>query len=415
MMKKLGFVVLAIVMMQSVFAQKKGIQFIRGKSWNEILAQAQKENKYVFVDAFTTWCGPCKYMSNVVFTDEELGNFFSAKFISVSYQLDSTKKDDELTKRQYAEAAQLVKKYKINSYPTLLYFTPKGELMDKLLTACEVETFLAFSKKAINPDSAFYVLKGKFDKGTIKDPSDLYNLAIEASRLQDKGLSAYALKYIRTQKDMMNETNIQFLKKTTKQLSDTGLKIIVANEEVIDAKLKIGATNDLVVRTLFNSKLSEFEKLIKAGLEPNWTNIEKEFTVTYPKYSKLATLFAKALYYNQVKKLDKKINYTFEYLSTSPSSLDAGTLNEWAMSVYTGSMDKDLLNKALFISKKSLEDGEAAEFLDTYACILYKLGRTEEGIEWETKALSKATTDIDYYKKTIEQMKKGDKIWENQQ
>jgi thiol-disulfide isomerase/thioredoxin len=69
MIKKLGFFVTTILMMQSLFAQKTGIQFINGKNWSEVLALAKKENKYIFVDCYTTWCGPCKYMSGTLFHD----------------------------------------------------------------------------------------------------------------------------------------------------------------------------------------------------------------------------------------------------------------------------------------------------------------------------------------------------------
>ncbi|MBL7708461.1 MAG: thioredoxin family protein, partial [Chitinophagaceae bacterium] len=39
-----------------------GIQF-QNLSWSQLLAKAKTENKLIFVDAFTTWCGPCKQMS----------------------------------------------------------------------------------------------------------------------------------------------------------------------------------------------------------------------------------------------------------------------------------------------------------------------------------------------------------------
>jgi thiol:disulfide interchange protein len=38
----------------------KGIQFVHNLSWQEILQKARAENKYVFVDCYATWCGPCK-------------------------------------------------------------------------------------------------------------------------------------------------------------------------------------------------------------------------------------------------------------------------------------------------------------------------------------------------------------------
>ncbi len=414
-MKTLYSVMLMMGMYQTVLAQETGIQFTTGKSWSEVLAKAAKEQKSVFVDCFTTWCGPCKYMSKEVFTKEEVGTFFNANLVSISLQLDTTKNDDELVKKQYADAAMLAKKYQVHAYPTFLFFSPNGELLHKSLGATDVNTFLAMSQRAINVDSAFYPLKEQFEKGTLKSSRQLYLLAIDAAKLNDEGLTEYALKYIKTQKNLFTDANIQFLYTTTKHISDTGLKIIASNEKAFDAKTKKGTANDIVVKLLYNDVSNEIDAAAQSGQEPNWVAMEKKFSARFPKHSKLAILFGKTIYYNIAQKLDKKINAAYEYCSQSPSSFDAGVLNEWAMSVYSTSTDQALLNKALFLSKKSLEEGEVAEMLDTYACILYKLGRTKEAIEWETKALSKAKDDIDYYKKTIDQMKKGVKIWENPQ
>ena len=36
-----------------------GVRFLHKiSSWEAVIAQAKKENKYIFVDCFTTWCGP---------------------------------------------------------------------------------------------------------------------------------------------------------------------------------------------------------------------------------------------------------------------------------------------------------------------------------------------------------------------
>ena len=46
--------------------QYKGIHFEQGLSWKDILAKAKAEHKYIFVDCYATWCGPCKYMDKNV-------------------------------------------------------------------------------------------------------------------------------------------------------------------------------------------------------------------------------------------------------------------------------------------------------------------------------------------------------------
>ena len=48
----------------AVFAQ--GIEFSHG-TWKEVLAKAKQEDKLVFIDVYTSWCGPCKKMAAKVF------------------------------------------------------------------------------------------------------------------------------------------------------------------------------------------------------------------------------------------------------------------------------------------------------------------------------------------------------------
>ena len=49
----------------------KGIVFAEGLSWETVLQKAKQENKYIFMDCYTTWCGPCKMLAKNVFPREE--------------------------------------------------------------------------------------------------------------------------------------------------------------------------------------------------------------------------------------------------------------------------------------------------------------------------------------------------------
>lgn len=83
-----------------------------------------------------------------------------------------------------------------------------------------------------------------------------------------------------------------------------------------------------------------------------------------------------------------------------PSQFVYLELNEHAYHFYELTRDKELLEKALTWSKKSMDLSIAKRsnaanpyrlgdpnFIDTYAHILYKLGRKEDAIEWQTKAV----------------------------
>lgn len=69
--------------------------------------------------------------------------------------------------------------------------------------------------------------------------------------------------------------------------------------------------------------------------------------------------------------------------------------------------------EALNWSKRSFQNKPNPMFMDTYANILHKLGRTAEAIQWEEKAvqLTGEGEDKKGYIATIEKMKKGEKTW----
>ena len=72
--------------------------------------------------------------------------------------------------------------------------------------------------------------------------------------------------------------------------------------------------------------------------------------------------------------------------------------------------NKTALQIALTLSEKSISNDPAAHRVDTYANLLYKLGRTEEAIKWETKAIELEPNEA-AFKETLTKMKKGEKTW----
>jgi thiol:disulfide interchange protein len=89
-----------------------GISFIEG-DWKKALAKAKAEKKLIFVDAYATWCGPCKKLQNEVFPDASVGSFFNKNFINITIDVE---------KGQGVEFAQ---KYGVEVLPTL-YITDEN-------------------------------------------------------------------------------------------------------------------------------------------------------------------------------------------------------------------------------------------------------------------------------------------------
>lgn len=133
-MKKIALVLLMCGFGMSLLAQ--GIRFREG-SWKEMLAQAKKENKLIFIDNYTSWCGPCKKMVKEIFPLQEVGDFYNTNF--VCYKLDCEKGD----------GVEVAKTYRIFSFPTYLFVDGNGKLFYRSGGYMPAENFLSEGKVAL--------------------------------------------------------------------------------------------------------------------------------------------------------------------------------------------------------------------------------------------------------------------------
>ena len=131
-MKKilLSFLLIFICMTWG-FAQ--GIKFETG-TWSEMLAKAKTENKLVFVDVYTQWCGPCKNVAKNVFPQQKLGDVYNEQFIN--FQIDA----------ESPEGKEFVKQYPVPGYPTFFYINGEGVVINKAVGGMDVDGFLQEAK-----------------------------------------------------------------------------------------------------------------------------------------------------------------------------------------------------------------------------------------------------------------------------
>lgn len=108
------FIVPLILMGQLALGQGKGIDF-EENSWKNIIKKAKAENKLIFFDAYTSWCGPCIRLQNGVFPNHEVGGFYNKNFVNAKFDMEK------------GEGIQLSRKYSVQVYPTLLFIDPNTE------------------------------------------------------------------------------------------------------------------------------------------------------------------------------------------------------------------------------------------------------------------------------------------------
>lgn len=114
-----------------------GIDFFHG-TWTEALAKAKKENKLIFLDAYASWCGPCKAMAKNTFTKEEVGAFFNKNFINVKMDMEKS-----------ADGPRLSKKFGLRAYPSLYFINGNEEVKHNGLGYMKPNQLIELGKAAI--------------------------------------------------------------------------------------------------------------------------------------------------------------------------------------------------------------------------------------------------------------------------
>jgi thiol-disulfide isomerase/thioredoxin len=396
-----------------VMAQDKGMHFEHNTSWEKVLVKAKAENKYIFVDCFTTWCGPCKMMSSTIFPLEEVGTFYNKNFINVKIQLDTTKNDNEEVKSWFAAGKEIATKYRVQAYPTYLMFNPNGEIVHRAVGSSDATAFLAKGADAMNPDKQYYTLKREYEAGK-KGDAFLYKVAKAAADAYDMQFAKKVTdEYLATQTNLYTKENLELLQMFTRTSKDPGFAMMLNNPEKVDAVLGKGVSESAVQRIILQEEV--FPALFQNGATlPDWAAIEKNLKEKYPAQANQALLYSKVVYAQQKKNWNDFGPAVVAYMKSYGDDASPEQMNNFAWTIFENCDDMACVESALTWSKQSFANNDMPAFIDTYANLLYKMGKKNEAIEWETKAKEfaiKSGEDPKGYEAVIDKMQKGEKTW----
>jgi len=151
--------------LMTVFASQIGLLQAQSvafeeSNWQAVLKKAKTTGKPIFVDTYASWCEPCKWMDQHVFAESSVGDFLNQNYIS--YKLNVER----------GEGLDFAQRYRVTSYPTLLYFDNEGQLVHRIIGAQDAPKLIQESKAALDPDQQIYTLQERYEKGD-RDPDFL--------------------------------------------------------------------------------------------------------------------------------------------------------------------------------------------------------------------------------------------------
>ena len=107
-------------------------------TYKEALSLSKSTGKPIFIDAYTVWCGPCKYMDKRVFSSPEVGKYFNEHFINLKIEME-----------QNTEAPEVARRFRVMSYPTMLFIDGDERLLNKQIGAVDGVVLIDQAKSVI--------------------------------------------------------------------------------------------------------------------------------------------------------------------------------------------------------------------------------------------------------------------------
>ena len=105
--------------------------------WHEALKQAAAQHKYIFVDAYATWCGPCMMLKATTFKNKKAADFYNKNFINIAMDMEK------------GLGPQLAAKWGMQAYPTLLIFNSKGDPVLGTVGYIKAPELIKFGEEAL--------------------------------------------------------------------------------------------------------------------------------------------------------------------------------------------------------------------------------------------------------------------------
>ena len=364
---------------------QEGIAFKHNGEWAAALEQARAENKLIFMDAFTTWCGPCKMMAAQIFPNPEVSKFYNANFVNVKMDMEK------------GEGLELAQKFMVLAYPTLLYIDPAdASIVHRSAGYLAVDEFVQLGKNALDPSKRLISMDNRYQKGD-RDPEFLYNYTTAKAATYDGSAGAIAEEYLKTQSDWKTERNLKFIYDHTDRADSEMFRFLCKNQSLFvknAGKQAVADKIEGIVAQSIESKpdisLPEINKIFKDAYPDGGEEMASRYRLTYYRQRGDRENFAKSA-----------IDHYKKYPSKNPEEL-----NEVAWTFFQVVEDPSALKTAVKWAKKSTKIAPSFYNFDTLASLNYKLKNKKPAMKAAQKAIDLARKAGEDYSATQELLTK---------
>lgn len=364
------------------------VKFIT-EDWSGLLKEAKAQNKYVYIDGYTDWCGWCKVLDKNTLSDTMVGNFMNAHFISAKMEMEK----DEWGKK-------IALKYAVDVFPTGLVFNSDGKLVYVLTGYSPSDHFLKSIKKSVSKENQLN-LKGFSKKFDLVYPY-FYLKAMAGNGKREFPKDEQVNGYLQTQKDKFSESAWVIWKRFGYQLNEANKKFFLENSAEFKELYGREDVEDII--TNFASKMVEGAIATKDKNELDEAMRMIDRYISEPEKVKISYM---AVYYKKTGNW-KSYNQCINKQMNIDPDMSGETINEIAWDIYKDCNDTAVILDAVKWMDEVVKKAPEYNSMDTYAALLYKAKKYNEARKEALMAidLGKAKNlDVSSTEKLLEEIK----------
>lgn len=236
-------------------------------SLDDAINLAKKENKLVFIDFYTDWCGPCKNMARQVFPQKKVGDFLNSKFVCLKLNAEK-------------EGKELAAKYNVKAYPTYVVLDTNTQPRMHASGAMNADEFIYKVEMETNPNNAPERMKRLYDAGK-HTPELINNYAfyLLGHQQEEEGFKVVN-NYFKTlsPKDRLKAENAFIFTRYTLNLNDEKGLFMTQNLDRFDTKSRslIKARTQLLFRNAVYQYFSGYMWKEKKYNETDYLQLKKQ-------------------------------------------------------------------------------------------------------------------------------------------
>lgn len=369
----------------SILSFAQGIKF-EESNFAALQTKAKKEKKLIFLDAYTTWCAPCKMMAKNIFTLPTVGDYYNSHFVNAKIDMEK------------GEGITLAKKFKVTAYPTYLFINGDGDVLHRTLGYVEEKDFIQFAKDAEDPSRQLGALKNKFENGE-KDISFLKNLIGLTIYSEPTFAEKVVVRYFQTKQGQpLDKDDINILLSSVNKSDGEAYKVFqIRKEDIIklfpaeqyDAFDKNVQINSVTEKSI-NKETKQFNEQYFLTEAAKIVGKEKAENLLLKQKARRALRDKDITSYEKLS-LEIYKNYT---------AVNANELNSVAWNFFEQSNDKVALQQAILWAQQAVKQHENYAFTDTLANLYNKVGDKVNAKIWATKSVELAKKEGEDYEDT---------------